>query len=55
MANGAAKQMKKAGAKTRLRPATFDDYAQIAALQARFGLDAGNFDQWTNLWHRMSR
>jgi hypothetical protein len=34
----------------RLRPATFDDYAQIDALGSRYGLKPKGYEEWSNLW-----
>jgi hypothetical protein len=38
------------GSWPRLREATFDDYAQIAALESRYGLEAKTYRQWAHLW-----
>jgi hypothetical protein len=34
----------------RLREAAFDDYAQIAKLEARYGLETAAFDEWRHYW-----
>ena len=33
-----------------VREARFDDYAKIARLQARYDLNAGNYQEWSHLW-----
>jgi hypothetical protein len=38
------------GAAARIRPATFADYPQIAALSARYGLNSKNTEEWMHLW-----
>src|SRR5689334_4052451 len=35
---------------TRFRPAGFADYAQIASLEGRYGLNPRNYTDWTRLW-----
>ena len=34
----------------KLREASLDDHAQIAALEARYGLETKNYDEWKHLW-----
>ena len=34
----------------RIRPAALEDYSQIAALGARYGLHSKKFDSWKDLW-----
>src|SRR5260370_21006463 len=36
--------------KLKLRPATFQDYSQIAALESRYGLPAKDYSEWTHMW-----
>ncbi len=38
------------GSGPRLRQATFNDYAQISALESRYGLEAKTYRQWAHLW-----
>ncbi len=33
-----------------IREATFEDYAQIVALQTQYGLETKNFEDWKHLW-----
>jgi hypothetical protein len=33
-----------------VREAKFDDYAQIASLQSRYGFESKSYDQWVHLW-----
>jgi hypothetical protein len=33
-----------------LRAASFNDYPQIASLEARFGLEPKNYEDWSHLW-----
>ena len=33
-----------------LREASYEDYAQIAALESKYGLEAKVFDEWKHLW-----
>ncbi len=33
-----------------VREACFDDYQKIASLQARYDLQAGNYQEWSHLW-----
>ena len=35
---------------TKLRPAVFADHAQIARLEARYGLTPKSYEAWTHLW-----
>ena len=34
----------------KVRAATFEDYSQTASLEARFGLDARSYEEWSHLW-----
>src|SRR5438128_1353602 len=34
----------------KVRAATFEDYSQIASLEAHFGLDATSYEEWSHLW-----
>lgn len=38
------------GVAARIRPATFADYSQIAALSARYGLKPKSTEEWVHLW-----
>jgi hypothetical protein len=33
-----------------VREACFDDYSEVADLQARYELDPGSYEEWTHLW-----
>jgi hypothetical protein len=35
---------------SRIRAASFRDYAQIASLEARFGLEPKDYEDWSHLW-----
>src|SRR5262249_12132533 len=37
-------------ARVQLRTAKFQDYEQIAALEARNGLDIKSYEEWSHLW-----
>ena len=45
-----AKQGRTSARKVKIRPATFDDHSQIAALESRLGLQARDWAEWTHLW-----
>ena len=34
----------------KLREASFEDYPQIALLQAEYGMRCGSYEQWQHLW-----
>lgn len=34
----------------KIREASFDDFAQIASLQTRYGLEGKTYEQWAHLW-----
>jgi hypothetical protein len=40
----------KAGRGFKLREASFEDHAQIASLESRYGLMSKNYDEWSHLW-----
>ena len=39
-----------ARATPKLREASFEDYAQIALLQAEYGMGGGSYEEWQHLW-----
>src|SRR5882757_8896613 len=41
---------KRSAKSPKLRPATFDDYEQIARLETRYGLHAVSYAEWSHLW-----
>lgn len=45
-----AQSRRKAGRRPTLRPASFADYDQIAALESRYGLHTARYEEWSHLW-----
>src|SRR5690348_13379867 len=42
--------VRKARQAATIRPASFDDYHQIASLESRYGIEPRTYSDWTHLW-----